>query len=161
MIEYNELEQKLVLKLVYYGPALSGKTTNLMQLHEALDTKGRSDLMVLDTKDDRTIFFDLLPFYFVTPTGLKIKVKAEMSLNDILSAPEAASLLTAVNKGGAELAAITDHKGRFLWAEGDRNGARELPPSIKQDAAKGKYEDLNWRLWRLYNEAEPIVFFLS
>ena len=75
MIEYNELEQKLVLKLVYYGPALSGKTTNLMQLHEALDIRGRSDLMILDTKDDRTIFFDLLPFYFVTPTGLKIKVK--------------------------------------------------------------------------------------
>ncbi|MCI4625064.1 MAG: GTPase domain-containing protein [Candidatus Magnetoovum sp. WYHC-5] len=75
MIEYDEAEQKMVLKLVYYGPALSGKTTNLLNLHEMIDVKGRGDLMMLDTKDDRTIFFDLLPFYFVTPTGTKIKVK--------------------------------------------------------------------------------------
>lgn len=76
MIEYDELEKKMVLKLVYYGPAMSGKTTNLLQLHDILNIEGGGDLMVLDTtKDDRTIFFDLLPFYFVTPTGMKIKVK--------------------------------------------------------------------------------------
>lgn len=75
MIEYDELEKKMVLKLVYYGPALSGKTTNLLQLHELLTRAGRGDLMVLDTRDDRTIFFDLLPFFLVAPSGLKIKVK--------------------------------------------------------------------------------------
>ena len=75
MIEYDPAENRMVLKLVYFGPALSGKTTNLLTLHELLDRKGRGDLMVLDTKDDRTIFFDLLPFYFVTPTGMRIKVK--------------------------------------------------------------------------------------
>ena len=75
MIEFDELEQKMVLKLVYYGPALSGKTTNLLKLHDLLDRKGRGDLMVLDTKNDRTIFFDLLPFFLVAPSGLKIKVK--------------------------------------------------------------------------------------
>lgn len=75
MIEYDEREKKMVLKLVYYGPALSGKTTNLLQLHELLTRSGRGDLMVLDTRDDRTIFFDLLPFFLVAPSGLKIKVK--------------------------------------------------------------------------------------
>lgn len=75
MIEYDELEKRMVLKLVYYGPALSGKTTNLLQLHELLQQEGRGELMVLDTKDDRTIFFDLLPFFLVAPSGLKIKVK--------------------------------------------------------------------------------------
>lgn len=75
MIEYDELENKMVIKLVYYGPALSGKTTNLLCLHDILDIKGRGDLMTLDTTDDRTVFFDLLPFYFVTPGGMKIKVK--------------------------------------------------------------------------------------
>lgn len=75
MIEYDELEKRMVIKLVYYGPALSGKTTNLLQLHDLLDIERRGDLMTLDTKDDRTIFFDLLPFYFVSPTGMKIKVK--------------------------------------------------------------------------------------
>lgn len=37
MAEYDEQEQKLTIKLVYYGPALSGKTTNLMSLHNLID----------------------------------------------------------------------------------------------------------------------------
>jgi GTPase SAR1 family protein len=75
MIEYDELDRRMVLKLVYYGPALSGKTTNLLKLHDLLSSEGRGDLMVLDTKDDRTIFFDLLPFFLIAPSGLKIKLK--------------------------------------------------------------------------------------
>jgi signal recognition particle receptor subunit beta len=75
MIEFNEKENRMILKLVYYGPALSGKTTNLLQLHELLAQEGRGDLMVLDTTDDRTIYFDLLPFFIIAPSGLKIKVK--------------------------------------------------------------------------------------
>ena len=75
MIEFDELEKKMVIKLVYYGPALSGKTTNLLRLHDLLKREGRGDLMVLDTKNDRTIYFDLLPFFLVAPSGLKIKLK--------------------------------------------------------------------------------------
>ncbi len=75
MIEYDEREKRMVVKLVYYGPAQSGKTTNLLQLHERLPRQGRGDLMVLDTTDDRTIFFDLLPFFLTAPSGLKVKVK--------------------------------------------------------------------------------------
>ena len=75
MVEYDEQGKKLVLKLVYYGPALSGKTTNLLLLHDILARENRGDLMVLDTTDDRTIFFDLLPFFLVAPSGLKIKIK--------------------------------------------------------------------------------------
>jgi signal recognition particle receptor subunit beta len=75
MIEFDELDQRMILKLVYYGPALSGKTTNLLQLHDLLIREGRGELMMLDTADDRTIFFDLLPFFLQTPSGLKIKIK--------------------------------------------------------------------------------------
>ncbi len=75
MIEFDELDKRMVLKLVYYGPALSGKTTNLLQLHDLLAREGRGDLMVLDTTDDRTLFFDLLPFFLVAPSGLKLKIK--------------------------------------------------------------------------------------
>lgn len=75
MIEYDELEQRMVLKIVYYGPAMSGKTTNLLRLHDLISREGRGELMVLDTKDDRTIYFDLLPFFLVAPDGLKVKVK--------------------------------------------------------------------------------------
>lgn len=75
MIEFDEQAKKLVIKLVYYGPALSGKTTNLLTLHDQLSNEGRGDLMVLDTVDDRTIFFDLLPLFYVSPSGFRIKLK--------------------------------------------------------------------------------------
>jgi len=71
-----DFEQKVIeLKIVYYGPALSGKTTNLVCIHRlcAPSTKGR--LMTLETKDDRTLFFDLLPLCFESDSGLTIKVK--------------------------------------------------------------------------------------
>ena len=75
MIEFDEQQQRMVLKLVYYGPALSGKTTNLLSLHDQLSLDGRGELMLLDTTEDRTIYFDLLPFFYVAPSGMKIKIK--------------------------------------------------------------------------------------
>ena len=74
MIEFDEIEKRMVLKLVYYGPALSGKTTNLLQLHELLAQEGRGELMVLDTRDDRTIFFDLLPFFLLPIKDAEVKI---------------------------------------------------------------------------------------
>jgi len=75
MIEFDEQNRKLVLKLVYYGPAMSGKTTNLLSLHDQLTLEGRGELMMLDTSEDRTIYFDLLPFFYVSPEGMRIKLK--------------------------------------------------------------------------------------
>jgi len=75
MAKYNEHEQKLTIKLVYYGPALSGKTTNLMTLHDLIDPQLSSELMTMETKNDRTLFFDLLPIGFRAPSGLLIKFK--------------------------------------------------------------------------------------
>ncbi len=53
--------REIAMKLVYYGPALSGKTTNLRALHELTTEGARGRLMTLETKDDRTLFFDMLP----------------------------------------------------------------------------------------------------
>ena len=53
--------REIALKLVYYGPALSGKTTNLRSLHQLTTEGARGRLMTLETKDDRTLFFDMLP----------------------------------------------------------------------------------------------------
>lgn len=75
VVEYDEANGKMVLKLVYYGPAMSGKTTNLLQLHEMISREGRGDLTVMDTIGDRTIYFDLLPLFLKAPGGLRIKVK--------------------------------------------------------------------------------------
>jgi hypothetical protein len=68
-------DQKFTVKLVYYGPALSGKTTNIIYLHNHLQPELSGELMTMETKDDRTLFFDLLPLGFKTPSGVLIKVK--------------------------------------------------------------------------------------
>jgi signal recognition particle receptor subunit beta len=67
-------ERQLTLKLVYYGPPLSGKTSNLRALHDKVDRLNRGRLMTLDTRDDRTLFFDLLPIFFRT-SGFSFRIK--------------------------------------------------------------------------------------
>ena len=68
-------DKPMVIKLVYYGPAMSGKTTNLMRLHDLLQPELIGEMMTLETKNDRTLFFDLLPLGFKTPSGLLVKLK--------------------------------------------------------------------------------------
>ena len=63
-MEIDEERRELSIKLVYYGPALSGKTTNLQKLHARAAAQSRGRLMSLDTQQDRTLFFDLLPLHF-------------------------------------------------------------------------------------------------
>ncbi len=56
----NWARRELNLKIVYYGPALSGKTTNLVQIHARVLPEARSELISLATAQDRTLFFDFL-----------------------------------------------------------------------------------------------------
>lgn len=71
-VDFNE--RQLTLKLVYFGPPLSGKTTNLRALHGRVDALNRGRLMTLETRDDRTLFFDLLPIFFRS-NGLSFRIK--------------------------------------------------------------------------------------
>lgn len=75
MVQLNLKAREMSLKIVYYGPALSGKTTNLQQIHLGLEEDMRGRLMSLDTKNDRTLFFDLLPVKFETKSGFTVKLK--------------------------------------------------------------------------------------
>jgi mutual gliding-motility protein MglA len=75
MAELDERHNRLTVKLVYYGPALSGKTTNLTRLHDLLSSERIGDMMTLETEGDRTLFFDLMPFGFTAPSGLLLKFK--------------------------------------------------------------------------------------
>jgi len=74
-VQLDFATKELTIKLVYYGPALSGKTTNLQALHAAAAGEVKGRLMTLDTKDDRTLFFDLLPLSFEDKTGLSVRLK--------------------------------------------------------------------------------------
>ncbi len=75
MVQINLEQREITLKIVYYGPGLSGKTTNLQAIHQLMEAEARGRLMVLDTADDRTLFFDMMPVFFKTQSGFTIKVK--------------------------------------------------------------------------------------
>jgi signal recognition particle receptor subunit beta len=76
-VQIDFAAREVSIKLVYYGPAMSGKTTNLVSLHAKTGADSRGRLMTLETQNDRTLFFDLLPLTFRSKEGdiaLRIKL---------------------------------------------------------------------------------------
>lgn len=73
MVLYNAATKELTAKIVYYGPGLGGKTTNLQLLHDRLDPNTVGKLVTLSTQTDRTIYFDLLPVELGEIKGYKIR----------------------------------------------------------------------------------------
>ncbi|MCA1580134.1 MAG: hypothetical protein LC796_01835 [Acidobacteria bacterium] len=73
MVIYNAATRELTAKIVYYGPGLGGKTTNLHLLHERLEPATVGKLLNLATQTDRTIYFDLLPVELGDIKGYKIR----------------------------------------------------------------------------------------
>ena len=69
----NWKTRELNLNIVYYGPARSGKTTNLEQIHARTQPAVRSELVTLNTREDRTIFFDFMQLNIGQVGGLKPK----------------------------------------------------------------------------------------
>ncbi|HSP80531.1 MAG TPA: ADP-ribosylation factor-like protein [Myxococcaceae bacterium] len=74
-MQLNHAQRELTLKIVYYGPGLSGKTTNLRFIHSRARPEVRGRLLSVETHEDRTLFFDLLPVFFTSASGFKVKLK--------------------------------------------------------------------------------------
>jgi signal recognition particle receptor subunit beta len=62
-------------KIVYYGPGLCGKTTNLQYIHAKTDPNSRGEMVSLETEADRTLFFDLLPLEVGTIGGMRVRLQ--------------------------------------------------------------------------------------
>jgi len=75
MVQFNFSERTIKAKVVYYGPPQSGKTTNLEQIHKISDPEGANRLISLNTAQDRTLFFDLLPFSLGKVSGYDFKIQ--------------------------------------------------------------------------------------
>ncbi len=73
MALFNYATKEITLKIVYYGPGLSGKTTNLQYLHSSLDPERRGKLLSLSTEADRTLFFDFMPVELGRVKGFSIR----------------------------------------------------------------------------------------
>lgn len=75
MVQFNFAEKTIKAKVVFYGPAKSGKTTNLEQIHRLTDPTGSNSLVSLNTAQDRTLFFDLLPISLGQVSGYEFKIQ--------------------------------------------------------------------------------------
>jgi mutual gliding-motility protein MglA len=75
MVLFNYATRELTAKVVYYGPGLCGKTTNLDYIHKTLPEKSRGKMLSLATQTDRTLFFDFLPLDLGSIKGMKTRVQ--------------------------------------------------------------------------------------
>lgn len=66
-------KREILCKIVYYGPGVCGKTTNLVSLHRTLAEDMKGDLLTLATETERTIFFDMMPLDLGEIEGFKVK----------------------------------------------------------------------------------------
>jgi len=71
---FNYPGKEVNIKIVYYGPGLSGKTTNIQYIHENIKPEVKGKLVSLATQTDRTLFFDFLPMELGTLGGYKIRL---------------------------------------------------------------------------------------
>jgi signal recognition particle receptor subunit beta len=75
MVLFNYATKEITAKIVYYGPGLCGKTTNLQFVYESLPTSNKSKMLSLATKTDRTLFFDFLPLDLGKIRGMRTKLQ--------------------------------------------------------------------------------------
>ena len=73
MAVFNSAKKEINIKIVYCGPSLCGKTTNVQTIHEKLAPHQRGEMVSLATKDDRTLFFDFLPIELGNVKGFKTR----------------------------------------------------------------------------------------
>lgn len=75
MVQFNFFRREVNCKIVYYGPGLSGKTTNLEVVHKKTPNSSRGELTSIATEQDRTLFFDFMPIDLGTVAGMKTKLR--------------------------------------------------------------------------------------
>jgi GTPase SAR1 family protein len=75
MVLFNYATKEITAKIVYYGPGLCGKTTNLQFIYDSLPSNNKSKMLSLATKTDRTLFFDFLPLDLGKIRGMRTKLQ--------------------------------------------------------------------------------------
>src|SRR4026209_1758000 len=75
MVFFNYATMQMAAKIVYYGPGLCGKTTNLHHIYGRTAPDSRGEMVSLETESDRTLFFDLLPLDVGVISGFKTRVQ--------------------------------------------------------------------------------------
>jgi mutual gliding-motility protein MglA len=75
MVMINHATREITMKIVYYGPGLCGKTTNLEYIYQTATPEKKGKLLTVATETDRTLFFDFLPMELGTVKGMRLRVQ--------------------------------------------------------------------------------------
>src|SRR5215510_14545260 len=112
MALFNHATKEVTAKLVYYGPGLCGKTTNLQWIHDHVPIRHKGKLVSLATESDRTLFFDFLPVELGTIRGMKTRVQLYTVPGQVFYE----STRRMVLKGADAIVFVCDSQGPMLDA---------------------------------------------
>jgi len=126
MVFFNHATRQMTAKLVYYGPGLGGKTTNLTAIYERTSQKARGEMVSLNTETDRTLFFDLLPL----EVGMVGGFKAKLQLYTVPGQVFYNSTRKLVLKGVDGIVFVADSQAAMLDA--DRESLQNLTENLRE-----------------------------
>jgi signal recognition particle receptor subunit beta len=129
MVLFNAATKELTAKIVYYGPGLCGKTTNLQHIYDALPQDGRGKMLSLATQTDRTLFFDFLPIELGTIRGMKTRIQLYTVPGQVFY--DATRKL--VLRGADAVVFVADSQAQAL--EGNRESFQNLIDNLRDQGA--------------------------
>ena len=130
MVLFNAATKELTAKIVYYGPGLCGKTTNLQQIYDSLPHDGRGKMLSLATQTDRTLFFDFLPIELGTIRGMKTRIQLYTVPGQVFY--DATRKL--VLRGADAVVFVADSQAQAL--EGNKESFQNLIDNLKEQGAE-------------------------
>jgi len=130
MVLFNYATKEITAKIVYYGPGLCGKTTNLQFIYESLPTNHKSKMLSLSTKTDRTLFFDFLPLDLGKIRGMRTKLQ----LYTVPGQVYYNSTRQLVLKGADGVVFVADSQDNAL--DGNLESLQNLEDNLKRQGTK-------------------------
>ena len=130
MVLFNAATKELTAKIVYYGPGLCGKTTNLQFIYDSLPHDGRGKMLSLATQTDRTLFFDFLPIELGTIRGMKTRIQLYTVPGQVFY--DATRKL--VLRGADGVVFVADSQEHAL--EGNRDSFQNLIDNLKEQGSE-------------------------
>jgi signal recognition particle receptor subunit beta len=130
MVLFNAATKELTAKIVYYGPGLCGKTTNLQTVYDTLPQDGRGKMLSLATQTDRTLFFDFLPIELGTIRGMKTRIQLYTVPGQVFY--DATRKL--VLRGADAVVFVADSQAQAL--EGNKESFQNLIENLREQGAE-------------------------
>jgi len=144
MVFFNYATMQMAAKVVYYGPGLCGKTTNLHHIYGRTAPGSRGEMVSLETETDRTLFFDLLPLDVGVIGGFKTRVQLYTVPGQVFYNATRRMVLK-----GADCVVFVCEAQRRYWLERRLRGRRLRLVATCTGLRRWVFLDAGTLIWRL------------